>query len=202
MIIHLENLYHTQLCKSGTTGGIVPSLIKYGVSAVIGPATSGSSANSQLVFREFHIPQISYSATSTALSDKLTYPYFTRTVPSDAFQGKAMLAFLNHIFRRICDRSQTGSEFFLSDRLQLATIASSDSYGQGITNLHSDSERWEINVVSSQFFNMHTTIQVMRPFVRDLANSGAKMFVVFAQAVDTAIILAVNKKKERSKKKK
>lgn len=39
----------------------------------------------------FQIPQISYAATSTELSDKSRYDYFSRVVPPDNFQAKAMV---------------------------------------------------------------------------------------------------------------
>ena len=61
-----------------------------GVDACIGAATSGESEAAATVFSHFSTVQISYSSTSPLLSNKINYPYFARTCPSDAFQGAAM----------------------------------------------------------------------------------------------------------------
>lgn len=39
---------------------------------------------------QFQIPQISYASTSTELSDKSRFEYFSRVVPPDNFQAQAM----------------------------------------------------------------------------------------------------------------
>jgi ABC-type branched-subunit amino acid transport system substrate-binding protein len=61
-----------------------------GVDVLLGPVTSAEAEASAVVLKEFEIPQISMSATSPDLSYKKNYPYFLRTCPSDAFQGRAM----------------------------------------------------------------------------------------------------------------
>lgn len=42
----------------------------------------------------FQIPQISYASTSTELSDKSRFEYFSRVVPPDNFQAQAMVELL------------------------------------------------------------------------------------------------------------
>jgi ABC-type branched-subunit amino acid transport system substrate-binding protein len=39
----------------------------------------------------FQIPQISYASTSTELSDKNRFEYFSRVLPPDNFQAQAMV---------------------------------------------------------------------------------------------------------------
>lgn len=39
----------------------------------------------------FQIPQLSYASTSTELSDKSRFEYFSRVVPPDNFQAQAMV---------------------------------------------------------------------------------------------------------------
>ena len=58
----------------------------------IGPASSGPSKQSQSVFKLPHvnIPQVSYSATSSGLSDASASPMFMRTAPSDVYQAEIM----------------------------------------------------------------------------------------------------------------
>jgi hypothetical protein len=67
-----------------------------GAMCVVGPATSGASKSTQLVLANYGIPQISYSATSHALSDSGEYPTFFRTVASETYQAKALSQFLKN----------------------------------------------------------------------------------------------------------
>lgn len=61
-----------------------------GVDACIGSTSSSESVAAATVFTQFSTPQISYASTSPLLSTKISYPFFARTCPSDAFQGAAM----------------------------------------------------------------------------------------------------------------
>ena len=58
----------------------------WGAEIVCGPASSGPTMNAALALKTYKVPQASYSATSPALSDGETYPFFFRLPPSDAFQ--------------------------------------------------------------------------------------------------------------------
>lgn len=60
---------------------------------VIGSSTSGVSMDSAKLLQAFSIPQISYWSTSSELSDKAKFPYFFRTIPSDAEQADAIIEF-------------------------------------------------------------------------------------------------------------
>ncbi|KAM3620901.1 uncharacterized protein V6R79_003512 [Siganus canaliculatus] len=65
------------------------------ISAVIGPYTSEMVSIIGKLMGFFLMPQISYGATSDKFSDKLLYPSFFRTVPSDKWQVQAMVDLLN-----------------------------------------------------------------------------------------------------------
>ncbi|KAJ7995382.1 hypothetical protein DPEC_G00243990 [Dallia pectoralis] len=57
---------------------------------IIGDAASGVSMAVLRTLGSFHIPLVSYFASCSCLSDKKQFPTFMRTMPSDAFQIKAM----------------------------------------------------------------------------------------------------------------
>nr|XP_006642093.1 PREDICTED: taste receptor type 1 member 3 [Lepisosteus oculatus] len=61
------------------------------VLAVIGPSTSEMVSITGKLFSFFLMPQISYGATSEKFSDKMLFPSFLRTVPSDKLQAEAMV---------------------------------------------------------------------------------------------------------------
>lgn len=58
---------------------------------LIGPGSSQNSIQVQNLLQIFNLPEIGFSATSMELSNKNLYKYFLRVVPSDKYQGKAML---------------------------------------------------------------------------------------------------------------
>ena len=88
-------------CRSQTIGSDgAKEIIKYilreengtsPLSGVIGPFRSDVSVAVANLLRVFNIPQVSYGSTTPVLSDKDLYGYFLRTVPSNSFQGKAMV---------------------------------------------------------------------------------------------------------------
>lgn len=61
---------------------------------VIGPTTSEVAVPLAGLLRLFHVPQISYSATSITLSNRDRYGYFYRTIPPDDLQAQAMVDLL------------------------------------------------------------------------------------------------------------
>lgn len=66
----------------------------YDVFGVIGAYTSKLSMVVANVLNIFSLPQISYSATSNALSDKSRFPYFFRMVPPDFYQVRTIASLL------------------------------------------------------------------------------------------------------------
>ncbi|XP_055350957.1 metabotropic glutamate receptor 2-like [Paramacrobiotus metropolitanus] len=61
------------------------------IPGVIGAASSVTSIQVANLLRLFKIPQISFFSTSSELSNKDRFEYFSRTVPSDANQTRAMV---------------------------------------------------------------------------------------------------------------
>eukprot|EP00794_Sanderia_malayensis_P008108 gene8108-8977_t len=83
------------------------------ITAVVGGAWSSISTAVSPVLGVDSLPQISYSSTSTALSDKGKFPNFLRTLPSDNYQAKALADLLRHF-----------------DWTYISVLASDDDYGR------------------------------------------------------------------------
>ncbi|XP_064158388.1 vomeronasal type-2 receptor 1-like [Anguilla rostrata] len=66
------------------------------VHAVVGDSNSTPTIAMSRVLGPFGIPQVSHSATCACLSDKLQYPTFSRTIPSDYFQAEALARLVKH----------------------------------------------------------------------------------------------------------
>ncbi|XP_057203618.1 extracellular calcium-sensing receptor-like [Triplophysa rosa] len=66
------------------------------VIGIIGDPGSTHSIAISRVFGLFRVPMVSYYATCSCLSDREKYPSFFRTIPSDAFQVRAMMQILRH----------------------------------------------------------------------------------------------------------
>ena len=106
--------------------------------AVVGDAASSSSITiaSVLGANGVKMPQISYSSTSTALSNKNYYPSFLRTIPPDEYQAM----FIVDILKKF-------------NWTYVSFIASDDAYGRlGVENLLPRLESQGICVAVSEVF--------------------------------------------------
>ncbi|XP_045929686.1 extracellular calcium-sensing receptor-like [Micropterus dolomieu] len=66
------------------------------VLGIVGDSTSTSSIAISSVLGLYRVPMVSYFATCSCLSDRQKFPSFFRTIPSDAFQVRAMIQILTH----------------------------------------------------------------------------------------------------------
>ncbi|XP_046389805.1 metabotropic glutamate receptor 2-like isoform X2 [Ischnura elegans] len=67
------------------------SSVRKVISGVVGAASSVTSIQVANLLRLFKIPQVSFFSTSPELSNKQRFEYFSRTIPSDHYQVKAMV---------------------------------------------------------------------------------------------------------------
>ncbi|XP_016842325.1 metabotropic glutamate receptor 7 isoform X1 [Nasonia vitripennis] len=104
------------------------------VTGVIGASFSGVSIMVANILRLFKIPQISYASTSTELSDKSRFEYFSRVVPPDNFQAQAMVEVIHRL----------GWKY-------VSTVAVEGDYGEkGIASFVSLSAEYNICVAVSE----------------------------------------------------
>ncbi|KAM9358872.1 extracellular calcium-sensing receptor-like [Symphorus nematophorus] len=66
------------------------------VLGIVGESSSTRSIAVSSVLGLYRVPMVSYFATCSCLSDRQKFPSFFRTIPSDAFQVRAMIQILNH----------------------------------------------------------------------------------------------------------
>ncbi|KAK8384068.1 hypothetical protein O3P69_016060 [Scylla paramamosain] len=74
-------------CRDGSS----PEVHYKVISGVVGAASSVTSIQVANLLRLFRIPQVSFFSTSPELSNKQRFEYFSRTIPSDHYQVKAMV---------------------------------------------------------------------------------------------------------------
>nr|XP_046246197.1 extracellular calcium-sensing receptor-like [Scatophagus argus] len=66
------------------------------VVGIVGDSSSTRSIAISSVLGLYRVPMVSYFATCSCLSDRQKFPSFFRTIPSDAFQVRAMIQILKH----------------------------------------------------------------------------------------------------------
>ncbi|XP_018555948.1 LOW QUALITY PROTEIN: extracellular calcium-sensing receptor-like [Lates calcarifer] len=66
------------------------------VLGIVGDSSSTRSVAISTVLGLYRVPMVSYFATCSCLSDRQKFPSFFRTIPSDAFQVRAIIQILKH----------------------------------------------------------------------------------------------------------
>ncbi|XP_027699607.1 taste receptor type 1 member 1 [Vombatus ursinus] len=133
--------------------------------AVIGPSSSEQTAISASLLSTFLIPQISYGATSTTLSEKKEYPSFLRTIPSDKYQVQTIVMLLKKF-----------------EWSWISVIGSDNDYGlQGVQMLEDLVTEEEICIAQKDVVPISAQAEdsIMQNMVLSLIKLGAKVVIVF-----------------------
>ncbi|XP_076592096.1 extracellular calcium-sensing receptor-like [Chaetodon auriga] len=86
--LSLVNGQEEQFILGETCTGAPPVL------GIVGDSSSTHSIAISAVYGLYRVPMVSYFATCSCLSDRQKFPSFFRTIPSDAFQVRAMIQIL------------------------------------------------------------------------------------------------------------
>uniref|UniRef100_A0A8B9H395 Taste receptor type 1 member 3 n=1 Tax=Astyanax mexicanus TaxID=7994 RepID=A0A8B9H395_ASTMX len=111
------------------------------VTAVIGPCNSEIAAVIGKLLGFFLMPQVSYRATSDVFSDKLQYPSFVRTVPSDRWQAIAMVQLLKEFGWNWVAVIGSEDEYGKQGKQQLSSLAADEGICvayEGLIPVYSD----------------------------------------------------------------
>ncbi|MBN3294725.1 CASR protein, partial [Polypterus senegalus] len=131
--------------------------------AIVGNPLSSHSIAMSRIMSLFRIPMVSHYATCSCLSDKQEYPSFLRTIPSDAFQVKAIIHIIKHF-----------------GWLWVGVIASDDDYGQNAVKSFTE----EVNKIGCISFSESISAVPSKNRIFQIVNiiekSTAKVIVAFS----------------------
>ncbi|XP_051272037.1 taste receptor type 1 member 3 [Dicentrarchus labrax] len=142
------------------------------ISAVIGPQTSEMVSVIGKLLGFFLMPQISFGATSDKFSDKLLYPSFFRTVPSDKWQVEVMVRLMK--------------EFEWN---WVAVVGSEEEYGQqGMQEFSKRAENESVCVAYQGLIPVYTDpTPAVKTIIDNIKATKVRVVVVFSLA-DPAVV--------------
>ena len=158
----IEFVFSDDLCHDTCLSNT--NTLNTSITAVIGATVSFVSIPVASLFRLFNLPQVSYSSTSSLLSNRDRYNYFFRTIPSDDQQAQAMIDLI---------------VYFGWDHV--STIFSNNLYGQpGITEFHRLARREKICIDVNEGIDDSFVTANYTELANKLFNSSANVVVLFA----------------------
>ena len=170
-----DDLCHTT-CLSNT------NILNTTITAVIGATVSYVSIPVASLFRLSNLPQVSYSSTSSLLSNRDRYKYFFRTIPSDDQRAQAMIDLI---------------VYFGWDHV--STIYSKNTYGQpGIDEFHLLAKQEKICIDVNEGIDDSFVTSNYTKLANKLINSSANVVVVFASGHHVVDLLTEIKNVQRN----
>ncbi|XP_062861001.1 extracellular calcium-sensing receptor-like [Trichomycterus rosablanca] len=143
------------------------------VPVIIGDARSSASMVVADTLGVFNIPMISYFASCACLSDRTRYPTFLRTVPSDAFQAKAIARLLH-----------------LMSWTWIGVVSGDDVYGKsGVQHLLKELQGSAVCVDYFEVIPKSHAPSRIRRIVERIQTSRAQVVVMIAISLDVEALL-------------
>ncbi|XP_065138739.1 extracellular calcium-sensing receptor-like [Paramisgurnus dabryanus] len=134
------------------------------VIGIIGDPGSTHSIAISSVLGLFRVPMVSYYATCSCLSNRKKYPSFFRTIPSDAFQVRAMIQILRHF-----------------GWTWIGLLYSDDDYGKyAAQSFHQDVQLFGGCVAFSEILPTDNNPKEIQRIIHVMQDSTAKVVVVFS----------------------
>eukprot|EP00961_Rhodomonas_salina_P040185 540066-Rhodomonas_salina.1 len=113
------------------------SMVQDGADALVGPVLSACAGPASLISGISKIPVVGYASRAPSLSDKLTYPYFARTVMSDSTLIWSIL--------QVCKLMGWSS---------ISVLYQDDAWGKGVAEaINTAAGHLNVQILTSQQFN-------------------------------------------------
>ncbi|XP_069053677.1 extracellular calcium-sensing receptor-like [Lepisosteus oculatus] len=133
------------------------------VLAIVGDPGSTHSIAISRMLGLFRIPMVSYYATCSCLSNRMEFPTFFRTIPSDKFQVKAMAEIIKHY-----------------GWTWVGVIASNDDYGQNaVKSFIEEINKFGCIAFSETLPSVNSRARIMQ-IMQTIVQSTVRVIVVFS----------------------
>ncbi|XP_069476321.1 vomeronasal type-2 receptor 1-like [Ambystoma mexicanum] len=143
------------------------------LAAVIGAGGSALSIATARILGLYYFPQVGYFSSCSVLSDKFQFPSFLRTIPSDAYQSKAMAQLVIYF-----------------GWTWVGTIAADDDYGKyGIKLFKEEVEKVGICISFSETLPRIYNKEAIEKIVEAVRISTANVIVVFSTDIDLSDLM-------------
>uniref|UniRef100_A0A3P9A429 G-protein coupled receptors family 3 profile domain-containing protein n=1 Tax=Esox lucius TaxID=8010 RepID=A0A3P9A429_ESOLU len=143
------------------------------VQAIIGEDSSSPCIAIATVLGPFNIPVISHFATCGCLSDKIKYPSFLRTIPSDHYQSRALAQLVKHF-----------------GWTWVGAIRTNDDYGNfGMATFTEKAKQLGICLEYSVAFFRTDSEEKLKRVVESIRLSTSKVIVTFLSFLDLDVLV-------------
>ncbi|XP_072314526.1 extracellular calcium-sensing receptor-like [Eucyclogobius newberryi] len=144
------------------------------VQAILGETSSSPCMAIATVLGPFHLPLISHFATCACLSDKVKYPSFFRTIPSDFYQSRALAQLVKHF-----------------GWTWVGAIRTNDDYGNnGMATFTETARQLGICLEYSVSFFRTDQWEKILNIVKIIKHSSSRVIVAFMSHMDMDVILS------------
>lgn len=152
---------------------------------MVGPSYSDQSLISAVASGVYDILLVSPTSSASSLSDSALYPIFARSVAPDTFQARIMVDLIEYYFNQTQELKWR----------EVGVICTADDYGVGGAKDFIDrAQNRSIATVAFQQFLVGAADVTVE--VRELGNSGARVFISYMLTVDYQTMIIEAEKQE------